>query len=206
VALLLAAAAEVSGHRRDEYLQAARLSIEPGAVQLQLDLTPGIALADAAVGDIDSNRDGTFSDNEQRAYAGAALKGLELHLDGRPISLELANAGFPSPDAIRRGEGTIRLEAAATLPGVPSGAHRLTLRNNHHPDDATYLANALVPQSQRVKVTGQLRDTDQRVLSVDYVLRPAPQAMSLSVEWIAGGLALAIAASVLLFTSLRSSP
>ena len=53
--------AEVSAHRRDEYLQAARLAIDPGRVQLELDLTPGIALADAIIADIDRNRDGSLS-------------------------------------------------------------------------------------------------------------------------------------------------
>ena len=53
--------AEVSAHRRDEYLQAARLAIDPGRVQLELDLTPGIALAEAIIADIDRNRDGSLS-------------------------------------------------------------------------------------------------------------------------------------------------
>ena len=118
---------------------------------------------------------------------------------------KLSNAELPSPDAIRRGEGTIRLRAAATFVRVPAGAHRLTFRNNHHPADAVYLANALVPESQRVNVTGQLRDTDHRAPSVDYLLRPAPQATSLSFEWLAGGLVLAVAASLGLLTSLRSA-
>ena len=63
--------AEVSAHRRDEYLQAARLAIDPGGVQLELDLTPGIALAEAIIADIDRNRDGALSQDEQRDYAGS---------------------------------------------------------------------------------------------------------------------------------------
>ncbi|HXI29434.1 MAG TPA: hypothetical protein VNG89_13440, partial [Vicinamibacterales bacterium] len=51
--------ARVSAHRRDEYLQAARLAIDPGRVQIELDLTPGIALAEAILADIDRNRDGS---------------------------------------------------------------------------------------------------------------------------------------------------
>ena len=43
LALTIAGGAGVSAHRRDEYLQAARLAIDPGRVQLELDLTPGIA-------------------------------------------------------------------------------------------------------------------------------------------------------------------
>jgi hypothetical protein len=62
----IVAVAEVSAHRRDEYLQAARLAIDPGGVQLELDLTPGIALAEAIIADIDRNRDGALSQDEQR--------------------------------------------------------------------------------------------------------------------------------------------
>ncbi len=65
----IVAVAEVSAHRRDEYLQAARLAIDPGGVQLELDLTPGIALAEAIIADIDRNRDGALSQDEQRDYA-----------------------------------------------------------------------------------------------------------------------------------------
>ena len=63
----------MSAHRRDEYLQAARLAIDPGGVQLELDLTPGIALAEAIIADIDRNRDGSLSDDEQRAYGRLVL-------------------------------------------------------------------------------------------------------------------------------------
>ena len=203
--IVIGSAVQMSAHRRDEYLQAARLGIDSGVVQLQLDLTPGIALAGTIIGDIDGDGDGAFSDAEQRAYAGAVVTGLELALDGRATSLQLAHAAFPSPEAIRRGEGTIGLQATAALSPVPAGAHRLTFRNNHHPAGAVYLANALVPENPRVSVTGQLRDTDQRVLSVDYLVRPAPQAMPLPRAWLMSGLALAFAGSLLLLKPLRSS-
>jgi hypothetical protein len=205
MAILIGLSAGPSAHRRDEFLQAARLGIEPGTVQLQLDLTPGIALADAIVGDIDRDGDGAFSSAEQRAYADQVMRGIELALDGQPAGLQLANAGFPSTDAMRRGEGIIAIQATAALPPVPAGAHRLTFRNNHHPSGAAYLANALAPENSRISVTGQLRDTEQRAVSIDYLLRPAPQAMPLSPGWVPGGLALAIAASLLLLKPLRSS-
>jgi len=204
-ATLFATTIQIAAHRRDEILQAARIGIDPGAVQLQLDLTPGIALADAVAGDIDRDADGAFSGAEQHAYAAAVVKALDLAVDGHAAQLRLERAAFPSLDAMRRGEGTIALQVAAALSPVPAGAHRLTFRNNHHPAGAAYLANALVPESARVSVTGQLRDTEQRMLSVDYVLRPAAVAMSISTGWIAGGLALAVAASLILLRTLRTS-
>jgi len=70
----------------------------------------------------------------------------------------------------------------------------LTFRNRHHPDRGVYLANALVPQTDRVEVTAQRRDADQRELTIDYVLRavPAPPAWWLP---LLGGMAAAAARS-----------
>jgi hypothetical protein len=47
----------------------ARLAIERDGVQLEVDLTPGIAVAEAVIADIDRNRDGSLAEAEQRGYA-----------------------------------------------------------------------------------------------------------------------------------------
>lgn len=166
--------AEVSAHRRDEYLQAARLAIDPGGVQLELDLTPGIALAEAIIADIDRNRDGALSLDEHRAYASLVLGALTLEVDGTRIRPELAATSVPDVEAMRRGEGTIRLQSTAILPRLSMGRHQLLFRNSHHPDRSVYLANALVPESDRIAVTAQRRDGEQTELTIDYVLRAAP--------------------------------
>ena len=179
--------AEVSAHRRDEYLQAARLAIDPGGVQLELDLTPGIALAEAIIADIDRNRDGSLSEDEQRAYGRLVLSALKLEVDGTPVRAQLAAASFPDAEAMRRGEGTIRIQSAATLPHLSMGPHQLLFRNSHHPDRSVYLANALVPSSDEVAVTGQRRDGDQTELTVDYLLRAAPATSTAA--WLLGSIA-----------------
>jgi hypothetical protein len=174
VAALLLCAAQLSAHRRDEYLQAARLAIDPDAVQLQLDLTPGIAVAESVIADIDGDRDGTLSAGEQRAYAGLVLGAVRLEIDGRPLAAALTAAVFPDVEAMRRGEGTIRMQASASAPRLAAGPHHLLFRNSHHRDGGVYLANALVPDSERVAVTAQRRDAVQSELTIDYVLRAAP--------------------------------
>jgi hypothetical protein len=178
LALMLAVAgvAEVSAHRRDEYLQAARIAIDPGGVQLELDLTPGIALAEAIIGDIDRNRDGVLSPDEQRAYGSVVLGALALEVDGTPLQAQLAAINFPDEEAMRRGEGTIRLQSTATFSRLSTGRHQLLFRNRHDPDRSVYLANALVPGSEHVAVTAQRRDSDQTELTIDYVVRAAPAA------------------------------
>ena len=187
--MAIAGSLGTSAHRRDEYLQAARVAIDPGGAQIELDLTPGIALADAIIADIDRDGDGALSAAEQHQYAGVILGALEVELDGTPLRLQPGAASFPDTDAMRRGEGAIRLQSTVTLPRLSPGAHHLLFRNRHHPDRSVYLANALVPQSYRLAVTGQRRDDTQRELTIDYVLREAP-ATSTGV-WLLGSLAAA---------------
>ena len=143
-------------------------------MRIELDLTPGIALAEAIIADIDRNRDGSLSPDEQRAYGSLVLSALTLEVDGTPVRARLGATDFPDAEAMRRGEGTIRLQSAATLPRLSIGAHQLLFRNRHHPDRSVYLANALVPESDTVAVTAQRRDVDQSELTIDYVVAAAP--------------------------------
>jgi hypothetical protein len=200
LAFLVAGSAVPSAHRRDEYLQAARLGIDPGRVQVELDLTPGIAVAEAILADIDRNRDGSLSLQEQQAYGRLVLSALQLEVDGAALRPQLGNAEFPAADAVRRGEGTIRLQSTVTIPRLSSGFHQLSFRNQHHAEGSVYLANALVPESDQVEVMAQRRDPSQRELTIDFVTRGTPAA-STGVLF-SGGLA---AAAVLLALALRAS-
>jgi hypothetical protein len=194
--------AEVSAHRRDEYLQAARLAIDPGRVQIELDLTPGIASAEAILADIDRNRNGSLSAEEQRAYGTLVLSALELEVDGTRLPVQLGASSFPGVEAMRRGEGPIRLHLAAMLPRLSIGFHQLLFRNKHHPDRSVYLANALVPESDRVAVTAQRRDGGQTELTIDYVLRAAPATSTAVLLF--GSIAAATVLSALLMRASRS--
>jgi len=163
----------VSAHRLDEYLQAARIEIGADRIELDLALTPGTAVAGAIITDIDSDRDGSLSPLEQHVYASRVLSGIDIEADGRPLAVHAIASSFPDVDAVRRGEGTIRLRSEAVLPPQLPGAHRLLFRNTHRRDVSVYLANALVPVSPRLGITAQRRDIDQRELTIDYVLDAA---------------------------------
>jgi hypothetical protein len=169
--VLVASVHTVDAHRRDEYLQAARLSIEPADIEMTLDLTPGIALAENILSDIDEDTDGVVSADEVRFYATRVLRAVSLEIDGTPLLVRLVDSAFPARDAVLSGEGTIRVRARASMPRLPAGPHHLHYRNTHRSDVAVYLANALMPVSPRVSITGQRRDVDQRELTVDYVLQ-----------------------------------
>ena len=87
--MALLACTHASAHRRDEYLQAARIAIEPTRVDIELDLTPGIALAPSVLGEIDRDHDGNVATAEANAYAARVLGEIRLEVDGRPMPLEL---------------------------------------------------------------------------------------------------------------------
>ncbi len=175
--IVLASGGLTSAHRRDEYLQAARLAIDPDRVEIALDLTPGIAVVPAVLAEIDLDANGSISAAEGRAYSDRVLSAIALDVDGRPLGVELVDSAFPTLDAVVNGAGTARIRAVAQMPLLADGLHHLRYRNAYRSDIGVYLANALVPASDRVTIAAQRRDADQRELVVDYVLR-GPSSMS----------------------------
>src|ERR1043165_3758088 len=80
-AMLLASGVTVSAHRYDEYLQASRIAITPAGVRLEVSLTPGIAVADDVIREVDTNHDAVLSAAERPAYAQRLRPGLALRFD-----------------------------------------------------------------------------------------------------------------------------
>lgn len=194
-----------SAHRADEYLQATRIAIAADAVEVTLDLTPGIAVADRVLDDIDRNGDGLIGTAEAATYAAQVLADLTVVVDDHTLTLDLVDFALAAPEDVRAGAGRFRLVAGARLPPMQAGAHRLDYRNGHRPDLGVYLANALIPASDDVRVDAQRRDVDQRTLAIEYTLR---QATTRSVAWLRwgwlGGLALLMALT--LWRRARASP
>ena len=168
--MALLACTQASAHRRDEYLQAARIAIEPARVDIELDLTPGIALAPNVLAEIDRDRDGIIAGGEAAGYAARVLGEIRLEVDGRPMPLELVEQRFPAVSAMSKGEGTIQIRLAVAVPPLAAGGHRVLYRNDHRPDIAVYLANALAPTTERVAVQAQRRSEDQRDIVIEYLL------------------------------------
>jgi hypothetical protein len=193
------AGSDLSAHRRDEYLQAARLSVEPGRVEVELDLTPGLAIADTTIADLDRDYDGVLSEQEQRAYSGRVMGEVVLALDGRALQVESIAATFPPLNDFRRGEGTIQIHATAALPKQADGDHQLSFRNASQQEGSVYLANALVPTTDRVTITAQRRDPLQRELTVEYVLRGGSPTSAPT--WLMGGLMVMTVLAVVLVRS-----
>ena len=187
--MTLLAGTDVSAHRSEDYLQAARIGLDPDGVSITLDLTPGIAVSDSFITALDQDGNGSLSRDEQRRYATQVLTALELTIDERPLQPRLASWSFSELAAFRRGEGRVQLAIRATLPVMPAGAHRLFFKNAHQAGHSAYLANALVPESVRVTVAAQRRDSDQSELTIEYAMRD--ESTGIERAWVLGGLAAA---------------
>ena len=180
LAMTVVAGTEASAHRTEDYLQAARIDVEPDRIQITLDLTPGTAVAESFIAAIDRDGDGSLSAAEQRTYARQMVSALQVELDGRSLHTNVRASCFPEAAAVRRGEGSVRLDIEATVPDLSPGSHRLLFRNAHLAGHSAYLANALVPESDRVAVTAQRRDRDQSELIIEYTMPGGSAAASLA--------------------------
>lgn len=184
-AFVLASGAGASAHRYDELLQATRIGVQSNRVRLEMDLTPGIAVAPAAIREIDVNGDGVFSSMERRAYAEAVLNNISVRVDeGSALPLTIADSNFPAPATMRNGDTPISITLQAELPRLGSGAHHLRFRNDNATAGSAYLANALVPDTPHIAITSQHRDADQRELTIAFTLRGARSFVA-ELGWIA---------------------
>jgi hypothetical protein len=112
-------------HRLDEYLQATLLSIDIERVDLEIDLTPGVAVASEVFARIDTNRDGEISSAEGEAYAPQMLRSVVLSVDGLPAPVTLIETLFPQFRDMSLGVGTIRLLETSMVPSPGAGHHQV---------------------------------------------------------------------------------
>jgi len=177
-------------HQLDEYLQATLVAIAPGEIRLQINLTPGVAVAEQVLGLIDQNRDGVISTNETAAYVALIKRDLIVQLDRNAVELNLASSYFPGPEELRTGCGIIQMEFSVKPRELSAGAHKLTLANRHQPVASAYLMNAAKPGSAAIQITGQKRNANQSQGEIAFDFQP-PRSP-------AAGLGLPIAAMLLL--------
>jgi hypothetical protein len=156
-----------AAHRLDEYLQAARIGVALDRVAVELDLTPGIAVAPSILPAIDRDGNGDITESEGEAYARAVVEGLAIDVDGRRVRARLEAQALPAWRDVAEGTGMIRLQAVASIPRLRTGRHEVRFRNVHRSDIGVYLVNALVPADDRVTITRQRRDFRQHELTID---------------------------------------
>ena len=170
---LLAFPSDVFAHRDDQYLQATLVAIEPSGVRLQINLTPGVAVAEQVIAQIDRDRNGAISKNEAAAYAESLKRDLTLRVDGRKLDLKLTASEFVPPAELRTGSGIIQMEFSAISGPLAAGPHRLTLENRHLTTISVYLINAAQPRFTTVQITRQKRNENQSAGEIEFTSVPA---------------------------------
>ena len=189
LAVWLANPVPAGAHRLDEYLQATRLSIDAGRVDLEIDLTAGVSIAPEVLTWIDTNGDGRISDIEGDAYARLLLQSVLLAVDDRPAPIAFVDSRFPPVQDMRLGVGAIQVRATATVPPASAGRHTVSYSNLHQSARSVYLVNVLVPEDSRIRITAQRRDPAQHGLAVDYDVTSARWART---YWLLVAVAMAV--------------
>jgi len=177
---LLVFPSAVFAHRDDQYLQASLVAIEPNAVRLQLNLTPGIAVAERVIAEIDHDRDGAISENEAAAYADSLQRDLTLRMDGRNLQLKLTASELVPPEELRTGAGIIQMEFSAIFGPLAAGPHSLTLENRHLTTMSVYLINAAQPRFATVQITRQKRNQNQSAGEIEFSFQPVRRGIAVS--------------------------
>ena len=183
VALILATSA--SAHRLDEYLQATLLGLTRTGVDVEIQLTPGIAVFPSVLPLLDRNLDGHLSRDEEATYAQWVAKDLELLIDGEKTPLAVVESQFSSLQEMHEGLGSIRLKMHGNRAG-----NRLAFRNHHLPELSAYLVNCLAAPGDGLTVGKQERDEVQRSIGFVYSFKP-----SLGKPWISWLVGLGAAAA-----------
>lgn len=174
--VLTALPSAASAHRLDEYLQATLVSIEPDAIRLHINLTPGVAVADVVLAVIDRDHDGAISPDEAAAYAELLRRDLIVGINGVSLELKVAARRFPTPAELRTGSGIVQVEFVAAAGALRAGTHGLTLENRHLPAASAYLLNAARPNSPSVWITRQTRNDNQSAGAIEFTFHPRPNA------------------------------
>ena len=170
LATYLLAASPAWAHRLDEYLQATILSLDGNQAHGAMRLIAGVAVAPAVIAAIDTDRNGAFSDDEQRAYAERVLADLSLSIDGKSVQPRLLSYSFPERSEMLQGLGEIHIDYAASLliADERDRSHSLIVVNRHWNTGSVYLFNAEVPSDLSLRIFEQKRNTRQTVYELDY--------------------------------------
>jgi len=170
---------DAAAHQLDEYLQATLIGVTRDGIDVEIQLTPGVAVLPMLMAVIDRDRDGRISVEEERVYAARVAREVELRVDGVPAALSLMESTFPALEAMREGLGTIRMKLRATRTG-----HTLRFENRHLPQISAYLVICLAAPADGLVVSGQERDEAQRSIVFEYSFgagaAPGPLAASIA--------------------------
>lgn len=161
----------VIAHPVDEVVQAAYLWLAPGAVRLELDLTPGTLVVDTVLQSLDTNADQHITDAEARAYAERVLKQSTITLDGMATAWRLEKVNVPPYQSLKLEGNMLKIYAVAGR-ADRAGAHTLSYGNRYQLTQSQCIANVFLHSGSgwRYQVTLQQHSNDGRQLTMQYTV------------------------------------
>jgi ABC-type nickel/cobalt efflux system permease component RcnA len=167
-----------AAHPLDEFYQVTFISVGANQSRMIVELYPGVLIAPKVIEAIDANRDDQFSEAEVGAYAAQFIDDITVEVDGQPAPVQVERMEFGQPLEVRAGVGVIRFFLTVAAPPNHRGNHQLFYDNNHAPERAVYIVNALSDDPQWVQINAQDRDLQQKSIRLEYVVAPDAPAPS----------------------------
>src|SRR6185503_9822556 len=100
-----------------------------------------IAVADAAIREMDADGNGILSPSETQSYAERTRRVIILRVDEIPMDVVLIGSSFPELIGLRSGDAAITLNFEARMPRLNAGRHRILFEHRDATANAVYLAN-----------------------------------------------------------------
>ena len=166
---LLALPGVASAHPGHSLAQTAYLTLTPGEVRLELDLTVGEAAVASLLAALDPDGDGQASEAETRAWAEGVLGQVSLTLDDGTAAWTLDDVEVADLALVATGSAALSLTAATLRPEGP-GPHSLTFVNDYAPAETLRTTTMFLAPGEGWSwdIADQERSDDGAGLTVTY--------------------------------------
>jgi hypothetical protein len=171
LAALLIIPGWATAHPVDELVQSAYLTLTPGAVMVEVNLTIGPQVAGPIIALLDADGTGDISAAEADAFAQTLLAQTMLQLDGQAMDWQLDDVIAPSLGFLATGNAILTIRASAPRPDV-IGPHVLHYDAGFAPATTLHMANIFLRGGGGwdYAVTGQDHSVNGAGLTVQYVV------------------------------------
>jgi hypothetical protein len=169
MALLMMLMGVAYAHPVDEIVQGAYVTLMPGKVLLELDITPGSAVSGAVLNVLDADGDKNISTAETEVYAGLIIKQLSLFIDNVDTAWSLESVSVPPYTSLQSATDTLKILAFAARDDA-TGPHTFRFTNNYQPAQSSYGANVFLRPCDGwiFQIMEQKHSDDGRQLTVSF--------------------------------------
>jgi hypothetical protein len=141
-----------AAHPLDEFYQVTFISVGADAVDLAVELFPGVLVAPQVIAVIDTDGDEEISTAEAERYARQFVADVVLEINGSSTPLTVGSVEMPPLLELQAGIGVIRLSLKGDTSTVEPGDYTLFYENNHFAERGIYIVNAISTDPEQVQI------------------------------------------------------